>query len=158
MSLNATSASCSDKLRTADQHDAWRVRISDKCWAKTGKDILAVTNAACKAALTKLHDEAKTADERAAHSWVSTCWLMITKSLHDDILMKVAHVERGCIETLLKEIAASLVVSTLDEGRPAAPGTLRSHHAERLQLGFANLHRFPSTPTTKADIPPKTRG
>ena len=118
MSLNATSASCSDKLRTADQHDAWRVRISDKCWAKTGKDILAVTNAACKAALTKLHDEAKTADERAAHSWVSTCWLMITKSLHDDILMKVAHVERGCIETLLKEIAASLVVSTLDEVGP----------------------------------------
>jgi len=92
--------------------------VSNECWAKTGKDILLVSNNACVAALVKLHsDDAKT-EEIAANSWVSTCWLILTKSLHDDILLKVAHVERGHIETLLKEIAASLVVHTLDEVGP----------------------------------------
>ena len=43
--------------------------------------------------------------------WVPKCWLTITKTLFDD---KVAHVERGSIETLLKEIAASLTVYTQD--------------------------------------------
>ena len=119
----ASSSSMDNKLRTADQHDAWRIRTADKCWAKTGRDILAVNDSACQAAVMKLHSEdAKKPEEfaaiTAAHGWVSTCWLTITESLHDDILMKVAHVPRGNIETLLKEIAASLVVNTLDEVGP----------------------------------------
>ena len=44
--------------------------------------------------------------------WVPKCWLTIPNTLFDDILKKVAHVERGSIETLLKEIAASLTVYT----------------------------------------------
>ncbi len=131
MSLNAmtttpnfaSSSSSFDKLRTSDQYEAWRIRVSDKCWGKTGKDILTVTDTACTAALHKVRTEETkgTKDSAtlvAANAWVTECWTTITKSLHDDILMKVAHVERGMIETLLKEIAASLVVGTLDEVGP----------------------------------------
>ena len=106
----ASSLSSFDKLRTSDQYEPWRTRIADKCWGKTGKDILAVTDQACTAALHKLRtEETKGTKEAAAlvaaNCWVTECWMTITKSLHDDILMKVAHVERGLIETLLKEIA-----------------------------------------------------
>ena len=102
MTTNYTSNPASDKLRTADQHDAWRIR-TDKCWAKTGRDILTLTDNVCRAAVQKLHaEENKKPDVIASiaanFGWVSTCWLTITESLHDDILMKVAHVERGCID------------------------------------------------------------
>jgi len=104
----------------ADQYEAWRIRIADKCWGKTGKDILNVTDAVCAAALHKLRTEESKGTKEAlaivnANEWVTQCWVTITKSLHDDILMKVAHVERGQIESLLKNIAAALVVDTMDE-------------------------------------------
>ena len=66
----------------------------------------------------KIHKEDAKADDYAKHGWVTTCWNTITKSLHDEILLKVAHVERGHIETLLKEIASSLTVFTQDEVSP----------------------------------------
>ena len=136
-------------LRTSDQHDAWRLRVTDKCWAKTGKDILLVTDAVCIAALSKIHKEDAKADDYAKHGWVTTCWNTITKSLHDEILLKVAHVERGHIETLLKEIASSLTVFTQDEVSP-----LRLDDGE-VRLGFAELHRIhPNTPT-KTCVPQK---
>ena len=129
MSLNAMTttnnyaSSSFDKLRTADQYEAWRIRIADKCWGKTGKDILNVTDAVCAAALHKLRTEESKGTKEAlaivnANEWVTQCWVTITKSLHDDILMKVAHVERGQIESLLKNIAAALVVDTMDEVGP----------------------------------------
>jgi len=31
-------------LKTADQYQAWRTRVSNKCWAQTGKDISLVTD------------------------------------------------------------------------------------------------------------------
>lgn len=121
-SCTYNNASSSFELRTADQHEAWRLRIADKCWGKTGKDILSITNDMCAAALAKLREEGKTAKETqtntTSNEWVTKCWTIITKSLHDDILTKVAHVERGHIESLLKEISASLVVNTLDEIGP----------------------------------------
>ena len=123
MSLNAAPSSTDDYhkfplLRSSDQHDAWRVRVADKCWALTGKDILAVSDNVCLAALLKAHAEDAKADDIAVHGWVSKCWLTITSSIHDDILTKVAHVPRGQIETLLKEIAASLTVYNVEEVGP----------------------------------------
>ena len=120
---NNYASSSFDKLRTADQYEAWRIRIADKCWGKTGKDILNVTDAVCAAALHKLRTEESKGTKEAlaivnANEWVTQCWVTITKSLHDDILMKVAHVERGQIESLLKNIAAALVVDTMDEVGP----------------------------------------
>ena len=105
-------------LRTPDQHEAWRTRITDKCWAKTGRNILAVTDAACIAALTKIHHDDAKDEDFTKHGWVTTCWYIITQSLHDEILLKVAHVERGYIETMLKEIASALTVYTLEEVGP----------------------------------------
>ncbi len=105
-------------LRTSDQHDAWRARVVDKCWSKTGRDILAISDAACIAALSKIHKDDVKADELAKHGWVTICWNIITKSLHDEILMKVAHVDRGHIESLLQEIASALTVYTQDEVGP----------------------------------------
>ena len=103
------------RLRTADQHDAWRARVADRCWTKTGKDILVVTDNACTTALQAAQRDDVKGDE---HKWVAKCWEVITKSLHDDVLLKVAHIERGRIATLLKEIAASLTVNTFDEVNP----------------------------------------
>jgi len=96
-----------------------------------------VSNNACTAALIKLYSE--DTEDFAANSWVSTCWLILTKSLHDDILLKVAHVERGHIETLLKEIAASLVVHTLDE---VGPLRLELYAASMLKNGNSDLQAY----------------
>ena len=101
MSLSPTMTSSYDsdasrsdipRLRTADQHDAWRARVADRCWTKTGKDILLVTDNACTTALQADQREDAKGDE---HKWVAKCWEVITKSLHDDVLLKVAHIERG---------------------------------------------------------------
>src|SRR4051794_18494193 len=73
-------------LRTADQFQAWRVRVADKCWALTGKDVFLVQNAACVAAI-KAANEEKDYDKR--DNWVGKCWLTITGALHDDLLVKV---------------------------------------------------------------------
>jgi hypothetical protein len=82
------------QLRTADQFQAWRVRVADKCWALTGKDVFLVQNSACVTAIKAVNDE-KDYDKR--DNWVGKCWLTITGALHDDLLVKVAHVERGMI-------------------------------------------------------------
>ena len=46
------------------------------------------------------------------------CWLTITASLHDDLLVKVAHVERGKIATLMTEISAALMVNSAEDVQP----------------------------------------
>ena len=114
-STDVSTTSSSFQLRTSDQYEAWVAKITDKCWAKTGKDIFTITDAACVAALTKLHAESKTAAEVSQHGWVTTCWSSITKSLHEEIMIKVSHVERGHIASLLKEIASALTVYNTDE-------------------------------------------
>ena len=119
MDIASFKASYHDQLlRSSDQYDGWRVRIADKCWSKTGKDIFIITDIICKAALAKLHSEDAKADDIAKHGWVTKCWTTITKSLHEEILLKVAHIERGLIESLLGEIASSLTVYTRDEAGP----------------------------------------
>ena len=124
MSLSPTMTSAYDadsshsdipRLRTSDQHEAWRARVVDRCWTKTGKDLLQITDAACVSAMQAAQREDAKGDE---HKWVAKCWEVITKSLHDDILLKVAHVERGHLHSLLTEIAASLTVYTFDEVNP----------------------------------------
>ena len=47
--------------------------------------------------------------------WVSKCWTILTASLHDDVYRKVNHVQRGCIKSLLDEVAHALVVDNLEE-------------------------------------------
>src|SRR5690349_893558 len=100
-------------LKTADQYPAWRVRVADKCWALTGKDIFQIKDNVCTQAL-----QAQSREEKKEDNWVGKCWLIITGAIHDDLLMKVAHIERGKIESLLIEISAALVIYTAEEIQP----------------------------------------
>src|SRR5689334_18467396 len=49
--------------------------------------------------------------------WVSKCWLIITSSLHDDLLLKLT-TKRGCIASLMTEIAAALLINNAEEIQP----------------------------------------
>ena len=51
-------------------------------------------------------------------NWVGKCWLTITGALHDDLLVKVAHVQRGHIHSLLAEINAALLVNSAEDVQP----------------------------------------
>ena len=101
-------------LKTADQYQAWRTRVSNKCWAQTGKDITLVTDDVCEKAMKAALEN----KEFEQLNWVGKCWLAITGSLHDDLLNKVAHVQRGHIHALLKEINAALTVNSAEEIQP----------------------------------------
>jgi len=101
-------------LKTADQYQAWRTRVSNKCWAQTGKDITLVTDDVCEKAMKAALEN----KEFEQLNWVGKCWLAITGTLHDDLLNKVAHVQRGHIHALLKEINAALTVNSAEEIQP----------------------------------------
>jgi len=142
MSLNAMELSESalkvPPLRTADQYPAWKVRVADKCWALTGKDIFVVQRDACAAALlAQTKAEAKSAD-----FWVNKCWLTITAALHDDLLVKVAHVERGNIPGLLAELGLPLWSTPLRRSK-LYDWSCMAHPVVRQDprntLGFAHL-------------------
>ena len=49
--------------------------------------------------------------------WVSKCWLVITTSLHDDLLVKLT-TKRGMIASLLNEINAALLINSAEEVQP----------------------------------------
>jgi hypothetical protein len=101
-------------LRTADQYLAWRTRVADKCWAISGRDILSVADDVCQKAMTV----ALESPNFVQLNWVGKCWLTITGALHDDLLIKVAHVQRGHIHSLLAEISAALLVNSAEEVQP----------------------------------------
>jgi hypothetical protein len=120
MSLTAMETSASTKcpviLKTADQYDIWKARVSDACWSATLKDVFTVTDEECKLAIAKL--EEKDPKEKHLHEWVGKCWTIITASLHDDVYRKVNHVSRGLLKALITEISHALVVSNLEEVAP----------------------------------------
>src|SRR5688572_1509767 len=101
-------------LKTADQYLAWRARIYDKCWAVTGHDLSQVTDDECLAALKSASDE-KDASKRDL--WVSKCWMIITGSLSDELLLKMT-AQRGLIRSLLNDINISLMINQAEEVTP----------------------------------------
>src|SRR4029078_2294099 len=104
-------------LKSADQYLAWRTRVADKCWALTGHDLADVTDKECVAALKTAGDEKEAAKRDC---WVSKCWLIITSSLHDDLLLKLT-VKRGMIQSLMAEINAALQINSAEEIQPLRP-------------------------------------
>ena len=123
-------------LKTADQYMAWKARVVDKCWALTGKDISLVTDHICEQALTKALAEDAKAD---AANWVGKCWLTITTALHDDILVKVAHVPRGHIQALLIEISQALMLHSAEEIQPLR---LELYGATMVKEGNSDLQTY----------------
>lgn len=101
------------KLKSADQYDLWRARIADECWAETGKDLFSIDEDDCDTALLALEGGDKA--ERKLYDWLNKIWLIVTRSLHDDLYRRVNHVQRGMLPNLLAEISHALVVSTLDD-------------------------------------------
>ena len=100
-------------LKTADQHDLWKLRVADACWAATGKDVFSVDDDDCDTAILGL--ESPDAEERKLYEWLNKCWLIVRNSLHDDLYRRVSHVKRGMLESLFTEIGHALVVTNLEE-------------------------------------------
>ncbi len=95
-------------LRTADQYHIWKARIAAACWSVAKRNIFAVTDTQCS--------EAVAGEEKT--DWVGKSWLLITSSLHDELFMKVSHVEHGLIASLLGEIRESLLVNIAEDVQP----------------------------------------
>ena len=101
-------------LQTADQYLAWKTRVYDKCWAVTGHDLAETTDEDCKAGL-KAAAEVKDMGKR--DNWVSICWMIVTGSLHDDLLLKLT-TKRGLLASLMTEINAALMINSAEEVQP----------------------------------------
>ena len=48
------------------------------------------------------------------NDWVGKCWVIITSSIHDDLYLKLSHVQRGIIPELLQEIRTALLVTAAE--------------------------------------------
>jgi transposase InsO family protein len=107
---------CTMVLKTVDQYDIWKGRVSDACWSATLKNLFEISDDDCKAAIRKL--EEKDPKEKHLYDWVGKCWNIITSSIHDEVYRRVNHVPRGLIQSLLTEISHALVVNNLEEVSP----------------------------------------
>ena len=101
-------------MQTADQYLAWKTRVYDKCWAVTGHDLAETTDDDCKAGL-KAASELKDVHKR--DNWVSICWMIVTGSLHDDLLLKLT-TKLGLLASLMSEINAALMINSAEEVQP----------------------------------------
>src|SRR6478672_7585225 len=118
MSLNSASVDdakiliAKAPLRTTDQYPLWKFRITAACWAVARRDIFDLTDDHCLDAVNAFERGDTKID------WVGKCWLLLINSLHDDLFLRVAHVEQGCIASFLTEIRAALLVNTPHEIQP----------------------------------------
>ena len=120
MSLNAHDSDARQAgpkiiLKSGDQYQLWRERMATYCWAYTRLDVFSLTDDECVELITA-HDEKE--DAKPAANPVGICWDVLCKHLSDDLFLKVAHVGKGKIESLISEIRASLAVSTIEDVQP----------------------------------------
>jgi hypothetical protein len=131
MSLNASSAADDTRvriiLRTADQYHLWRARVNASCWAATRLQVFTVTDNECKQFIKRFADDEK-ADAR--QDVLGKCWTLITTSLHDELFLKLVHVEHGLIASLMAEIRSALLVNIAEDIQPL-----------RLELYAASMQR-----------------
>src|SRR5690349_5362168 len=83
-------------------------------WTSAGP--LATTSPLCLMKIAPL-TEKRSGRKRTASATTGECWPQITGALHDELLIKVAHVERGRISSLLAEIGCTH--GQLNRGGPA---------------------------------------
>lgn len=131
MSANANTASGDDSrvrvsLRTADQYHLWKARVNAACWAATRLEIFSISNQSCIALLKKFSDE----KSEPRLDVIGRCWTIVTSSLHDELFLKLVHVEHGHLETLLAEIRSALLVNIAEDVQPL-----------RLELYAASMQR-----------------
>jgi hypothetical protein len=109
-------------LRTADQYHLWKARISTACWSATRANVFEVSDNDCDKGL-KVFAAGETKSD-----WVGRCWSIVTNALHDELFMKLAHVQQGHLATLMSEIRAALLVNIAEDIQPL-----------RLELYAANM-------------------
>lgn len=122
MSLNAHSSADADSrnivnsshgvrviLRSTDQYHLWKARINDACWSATRLSVFDITDEKCDELLEEYDAGESKIDT------VGKCWIIITNALHDELYLKLAHVQQGHISTLVSEIRAALLVNTAED-------------------------------------------
>jgi hypothetical protein len=122
MSLRALQTSAEEGLPkvvlcSAEQYSLWKQRVSTICWAQTRLDIFSLSDVECDAHL-KAHDDSKGKGKEKEVDVIGRCWATITSLLSDELFLKVSHVKKGHVASLLFEIQASLQVATLDDVQP----------------------------------------
>jgi hypothetical protein len=106
-------------LKTGEQYNLWKERVSTTCWALTHVDVFTLTDEQC-AKLIAIAEEPKQAEGKSyvQIDIVGKCWTVLTSHLSDDLFLKVSHVAKGNIASLIAEIRASLAVSTVEDVQP----------------------------------------
>lgn len=102
-------------LRTADQYTLWKERVAACCWAATRLDVFTLTDAQCEE-MAGESDEKKSDKER--QDKIGKCFIIITSLLSDEIFVKVAHIEKGKLASLIAEIRATLAVNSVEDINP----------------------------------------
>ena len=102
-------------LKTGEQYAVWKERVSILCWSLTKVDVFQLTDLEC-AHLTRAYQDRKEGDH--VIDVVGKCYPILTSYLSDEMLLKVAHVPKGQIGSLIAEIRASLAVSTIEDVQP----------------------------------------
>jgi hypothetical protein len=111
-------------LRTAEQYHLWKARVHAACWAATRLDVFTITNEVCDTlAASPSTSEEKDKPRPASESPkvkdpVGKCWTLITGSLHDDLFIKLVHVQSGHIASLMAEIRSALLVNIAEDAQP----------------------------------------
>src|SRR5690349_3773284 len=83
-------------LRSAENYDIWRIRVSAECWAATRKELFEISQEQVDA----FNSEIKTAPTKKDktgldYDWVTQIWGILTTSLHDELLLKTRHITKG---------------------------------------------------------------
>ena len=78
--------------------------------------------------------------------WVQRCWILITSSLHDEIYLKVQHIKRGLIQSLLSEIHKCVLLGATEE---IVPTRINLYGATMDKEGAGDLQTFISYLKTK---------
>src|SRR5687767_8412923 len=105
------------QLRTADQYDLWKYRVANACWTATRMDVFEVTQEQVEACNKEMKDfeKGKNKEFVKPFDWVAKCWNLLTSTLHDDLLVKLRHVPRGAIPSLVQEIRTALTVENAED-------------------------------------------
>lgn len=96
-------------LRTSDQYYLWKARITHACWSAARRDIFTVSDENCVDNINAVEKG------ESKHDWVSKCWTLLIGSIHDEVLMKVSHIEHGHIASLLAEVRATLLINSVED-------------------------------------------
>lgn len=115
-------------LRYADQYELWKARTYAACWAASRLDVFTITDAQCiqldKSFIESNKTEVKDGeapgqkDGDSRKDLIGKCWTLILSSLHDELFLKLSHVQAGHIATLMAEIRSALLVNIAEDIQP----------------------------------------